>query len=657
MSTLYVNTITPNSGDTVSVSGSLFVSGTINLGDANTDSISFGADVSSSILPDANNVYDLGSSTKSWRNVFGTASLATQSISSSNANTASFLLANRAASSQTSITTVGTLAGLNVSGNVVITGSNLTLGAAQIIGSASTASFGRITAASQVTASAFTGSFTGSLFGVASSATTASLAISASFIEASNVNGTVVSASYTSASTSASHALTAVTASHVAAAGVAGTVTSASQATRVTFTNTTSSFNALTATQVTASSATGSFIGLLTGQITASSATGSFTGSLSGDATTASFATTAVTASYAVSASALQSNGSGDINIITSNNISLTANDDISITTSTADGLITLHSAHTTGQAILIDANAAAGSILDVDAGIIDVDVQGLVTIDSVGLSIDSAGVAANITSTTDGAAEDFTIALAGATDSSLILSSTGTGADALQITTTAGGIDISATGNAAGEDIDISSAASVNVTATEDVANAIYLRANGGTSETIKIHSDQGTGAGSVEITSDAGSIDINSGDNITVDAADDITVTADNVSMVANVTAAKIQSPTTAVTATDAGAAIPAGTAVALVNADSDANHIVILPAPVVGNIIHIIENGTTGYELRTSTPASIGINGGTASNGESAIAGAITYVRCVCVSSTSWIATQFDADGDESKVEAAA
>ena len=250
-----------------------------------------------------------------------------------------------------------------------------------------------------------------------------------------------------------------------------------------------------------------------------------------------------------------------------------------------------------------------------------------------------------------------FTIALAGATDSSLILSSTGTGADALQITTTAGGIDISATGNAAGEDIDISSAASVNVTATENAANAIYLRANGGTSETIKIHSDQGTGAGSVEITSDAGSIDINSGDNITVDAADDITVTADNVSMVANVTAAKIQSPTTAVTATDAGAAIPAGTAVALVNADSDANHIVILPAPVVGNIIHIIENGTTGYELRTSTPASIGINGGTASNGESAIAGAITYVRCVCVSSTSWIATQFDADGDESKVEAAA
>jgi hypothetical protein len=118
--------------------------------------------------------------------------------------------------------------------------------------------------------------------------------------------------------------------------------------------------------------------------------------------------------------------------------------------------------------------------------------------------------------------------------------------------------------------------------------------------------------------------------------------------------------QNSAVARTATDDGSGtgtIAAGTAVVSVNADSDANHIIILPAPVVGNIIHLIETGTTGYELRTSTPASIGINGGTATNGESAIAGAITYVKCVCVSSTNWICSQFDADGDESKVEAAA
>ena len=119
-------------------------------------------------------------------------------------------------------------------------------------------------------------------------------------------------------------------------------------------------------------------------------------------------------------------------------------------------------------------------------------------------------------------------------------------------------------------------------------------------------------------------------------------------------------VQSAAVTRTATDDGSGtgtIASGTSVVLVDADSDANHILILPAPVVGNIIHIIETGTTGYELRSSTPASIGINGGTASNGESAIAGAITYIKCVCVSSTNWICSQFDADGDESKVEAAA
>jgi hypothetical protein len=83
----------------------------------------------------------------------------------------------------------------------------------------------------------------------------------------------------------------------------------------------------------------------------------------------------------------------------------------------------------------------------------------------------------------------------------------------------------------------------------------------------------------------------------------------------------------------------------------------HIMVLPTPTPGTIVYLAENGTTGFELRSSTPASVGINGGIAANAESAIAGAITLVRCVCVSATSWICTQFDADGDESKVEVAA
>lgn len=119
-------------------------------------------------------------------------------------------------------------------------------------------------------------------------------------------------------------------------------------------------------------------------------------------------------------------------------------------------------------------------------------------------------------------------------------------------------------------------------------------------------------------------------------------------------------VQCASTAVTATDDGTGtgtIADGTSFVTVNADSDATHIVILPTPTPGTIVYLTENGSTGYELRSSAPNTVAINGGTATNAESAIAGAITLVRCVCVSSTLWIATQFDADGDESKVEAAA
>ena len=171
------------------------------------------------------------------------------------------------------------------------------------------------------------------------------------------------------------------------------------------------------------------------------------------------------------------------------------------------------------------------------DGATFDVNASGLVTIDSVGLSIDSAGVAANITSTTDGAAEDFTIALAGATDSSLILSSTGTGVDALQIATSAGGMDITVAGAAAGEDLDLSCTQELTVTSTSNAANAIYLRANAGTSETIKIHADQGSGAGSIELTSDAGGVDINAATTATIDAAG---VSIDSAGVAANFTVA---------------------------------------------------------------------------------------------------------------------
>ena len=92
--------------------------------------------------------------------------------------------------------------------------------------------------------------------------------------------------------------------------------------------------------------------------------------------------------------------------------------------------------------------------------------------------------------------------------------------------------------------------------------------------------------------------------------------------------------------------------------VDADSDANHIIILPAPTPGNIVYLLCGGdATGFELRSSAPATVGINGGVGTNAESAIGATAELVRCICVDATNWICSWWDADGDEAKVTAAA
>ena len=95
MSTLFVNTIKPDSGSNILISSSLTVSeslkvagdfelsGSIKLGNADTDSIGFIADISSSIIPDSNELYDLGSTSKKWRHLHAVGITASGDISSS----------------------------------------------------------------------------------------------------------------------------------------------------------------------------------------------------------------------------------------------------------------------------------------------------------------------------------------------------------------------------------------------------------------------------------------------------------------------------------------------------------------------------------------------------------------------------------------------
>tara|TARA_Y100000591_G_scaffold250236_1_gene221507 strand:+ start:850 stop:9234 length:8385 start_codon:yes stop_codon:yes gene_type:complete len=121
-------------------------------------------------------------------------------------------------------------------------------------------------------------------------------------------------------------------------------------------------------------------------------------------------------------ASALHLNASaGGINIDSADMIDIDAADEITIDTTSADGHIAITSAHTAGDAILISANADAGSILNVDAGIMDVDVQGTYTLDATGISLDSD--AASNFSTSSGA---LTLSGAGGVDINGGLGSTG---------------------------------------------------------------------------------------------------------------------------------------------------------------------------------------------------------------------------------------
>ena len=97
-----------------------------------------------------------------------------------------------------------------------------------------------------------------------------------------------------------------------------------------------------------------------------------------------------------------------------------------------------------------------------------------------------------------------------------------------------------------------------------------------------------------------------------------------------------------------------IPAGTTFGTV-ASTGAAHIVILPAPVVGTKITLV-NGATGYELRSSVPATIGINGGTGATAESAVAASVTVIL-ECISLTNWIGSVVSAAGVVTVLQVAA
>jgi hypothetical protein len=189
-----------------------------------------------------------------------------------------------------------------------------------------------------------------------------------------------------------------------------------------------------------------------------------------------------------------------DIDIIatgSSVNISSTENVADAVTISAANG------------GIDITCGGAAGEDIDIinSAGSININAGEAV---SDAINIDSSG--------------GFDLDAAGQVN----IASSQNAADSIVITSSAGGIDILASGAAAGEDIDIvATGSSVNIESTEDAALAVYLHANGGTSETIRVRADQGTGVNSIDILSDVGGVTITAGLN-TADAINIVTSNA---------------------------------------------------------------------------------------------------------------------------------
>lgn len=54
----------------LSVTGNATIAGNLTFGDADTDTVSFSADINSNLLPDVTNFYTLGSSTKKWNSIY-----------------------------------------------------------------------------------------------------------------------------------------------------------------------------------------------------------------------------------------------------------------------------------------------------------------------------------------------------------------------------------------------------------------------------------------------------------------------------------------------------------------------------------------------------------------------------------------------------------
>lgn len=240
--------------------------------------------------------------------------------------------------------------------------------------------------------------------------------------------------------------------------------------------------------------------------------------------TTAKDLTIQQTVSAADASLILQSTGTGtdalslissvaDISLVSADNITRTAADDI--TDTLTDGGYTL----TIGGSTLgkyISTVADTYSMIAVDTVLIqNTEASKDITINSV--------LGAVVIEGEEDAANAVLITADGGTNTTMKLhNDTGTGAASIYALSDVGGITL--TTSAAGKDILVNSVlGNVRILGEEDAADAVLIEADGGTNTTLRVWNDTGTGVASVDIDSDVGGITISAnaaGKDVNIDS-----------------------------------------------------------------------------------------------------------------------------------------
>lgn len=226
------------------------------------------------------------------------------------------------------------------------------------------------------------------------------------------------------------------------------------------------------------------------------------------------------------------------------------AGEDISITNT--GGSVNITATEAAADAIVINASTAVGGIDITSNADIDITTTGAATED---ISITNTGGSIIVTATENDAGAIQLVTNGGTSEELNLTNTQGTGETAIDLNATAGGVNIDA---AAAKDVDIAGG-QVKLVSKDNAAGAISMTANIGTSETIVLTNTQGTAETAFNIDATAGGIDIDfaTGKNMDILGGQFLVTSNENVASAIALTTNTGSSETIVVTNTQGTAA----------------------------------------------------------------------------------------------------